>query len=100
MANGGTIAVDLSGGLGFAYIDRTLTNNGTMTYVPSEAGYTLTIGGGVCGTTTLTNNGTFTYNGTNASDFGIGACGTATIANNGTFSRATGSESRADRSSG
>ena len=68
-----------------------MTNNGTMTYVPSAAGYTLSIGGGVCGTTTLTNNGTFTYNGTNASDFGIGGCGTATITNNGTFSKATGS---------
>jgi hypothetical protein len=91
VANGGTLAIDLAGNFGYAALDqRVLTNNGTMTYVPSPGGFAFVMAYNG-NATTFTNNGTFTYNGTNANDFGISSGGDSTIVNNGTFSRATGS---------
>jgi hypothetical protein len=79
-------------------LERTLTNNGAITYTPNAVGYELIFGWTSCPATTFTNasGATFTYNGLNASDPGIGMnCGTATIHNNGTFTKSAGTATSA-----
>jgi hypothetical protein len=90
VAASGTLVMDNSASNQYLILDqRTLTNNGTVTYTPNAGGWNLYLAyfGNV---TSFVNNGTFTYNGLNAADPGIGSGGPSTITNNGTFTKAGG----------